>query len=127
MVHILDNLSSKHCSDLQKLSLICYVPMWQNKSLVDTKKAIKKYLTYFRNIRKNRKSTTSRSSSTTTTSATYKYRYYYRYYYYSSTVRYYYSCTSSGSENRRVKALQVSFRGGSCPFLETYVISQRLI
>ena len=41
MVHILDNLSSKHCSDLQKLSLICYVPMWQNKSLVDTKKAIK--------------------------------------------------------------------------------------
>ena len=42
MVHILDNLSSKHCSDLQKLSLICYVPMWQNKSLVDTKKAIKK-------------------------------------------------------------------------------------
>ena len=54
MVHILDNLSSKHCSDLQKLSLICYMPMWQNKSLVDTKKAIEKYLTYFRNIRKNR-------------------------------------------------------------------------
>jgi len=39
--------------------------MWQNKSLVDTKKAIKKYLTYFRNIRKNRKSTTSSSSTTT--------------------------------------------------------------